>query len=839
MGKILKYIVASFFLVPVVGKTQTKIWVSPTGNDHVIGTESEPLASIQMAIRQARNLRRTGDSNIGNGIHIVVKGGHYFLNEPITIRPEDSGTPQSYTTIESNTGENVVLSGGVLVKDWKSLTQPVKGLSPTILDKIKVAELPENIGIRAFDFRQLWVNGRKAVRAKSSAGNTMHRILDWDKKTATAVVASSLVKSLEAAPGLEFFIHQWWETANLRVRKLEKNGDSCRVYFYEPESRIQNEHPWPSPWLSTETGNSAFYFVNSIQLLDEPGEWFYDADNKKIYYYPLPNENMNTAEVVVPVLEKLLEIRGTNEFPVENVSIKGLTFQNSTWLRPSQEGHVPHQTGMYMLDAYKLKPAGTKEKAALENQAWIGRPAAAVDISYAKNIELENNKFLHLAATGVDLREGVSNSLVIGNLFEDIGGTGLLGGNFGEQGLEIHRPFLPKNENIVCQQLTVKNNFVTDAANEDWGAVGIGFGYARNITIANNEIENVPYSGISMGWGWTPQRNIMQDNVIRQNKIHHYGRSNYDCAGIYTLSAQPGTIIENNDVDSIFNAPYAHLSTHWFYLYTDEGSSGITIKNNWTPSQKYLQNNNGPGNIWENNGPQVSDEVKRNAGLESAYRFLAANKTSHLVAEPINKERKELIEMIAANGKPIDTKKISAFLKERGVKNPSIYQWKNHVVIYSFIQDLSVLRGKLQKLFDNVSVKVYQNLMYDFERKEHCNDDKVTDDWETIMMTADLVTSPEKQQEYLQYHATQFEKWPEVARGFCNAEFQQLLVFKNQRQLMLLISIPKGKSLDKLNPKTSENNPRVDEWNKIMAQYQQGIEGTKKGEVWVLLKQVQ
>jgi hypothetical protein len=53
---------------------------------------------------------------------------------------------------------------------------------------------------------------------------------------------------------------------------------------------------------------------------------------------------------------------------------------------------------------------------------------------------------------------------------------------------------------------------------------------------------------------------------------------------------------------------------------------------------------------------------------------------------------------------------------------------------------------------------------------------------------------------------------------------------------MLVISIPKGQSLDQLNPKTTENNPRVNEWNAIMKNYQEGIEGTGLGETWVLLK---
>jgi len=94
------------------------------------------------------------------------------------------------------------------------------------------------------------------------------------------------------------------------------------------------------------------------------------------------------------------------------------------------------------------------------------------------------------------------------------------------------------------------------------------------------------------------------------------------------------------------------------------------------------------------------------------------------------------------------------------------------------------------------------------------------------------------QQEYLNYHATQLQKWPEVSQGFCNADFQQLLVFKTGRQLMLVISIPKGESLDKLNPLTTKNNPRVDDWNNMMKKYQEGVAGTKKGETWVVFKNV-
>ena len=75
-------------------------------------------------------------------------------------------------------------------------------------------------------------------------------------------------------------------------------------------------------------------------------------------------------------------------------------------------------------------------------------------------------------------------------------------------------------------------------------------------------------------------------------------------------------------MDSIFKAPYAHIPKHWFYLYADEGSSYFTVKDNWCPAEKFLQNANGPNNNWQNNGPQVADSIKQNAGLQADFKYL-------------------------------------------------------------------------------------------------------------------------------------------------------------------------------------------------------------------------
>jgi hypothetical protein len=173
------------------------------------------------------------------------------------------------------------------------------------------------------------------------------------------------------------------------------------------------------------------------------------------------------------------------------------------------------------------------------------------------------------------------------------------------------------------------------------------------------------------------------------------------------------------------------------------------------------------------------------------------------------------------------------YAKEYGITDVKL--WKNRLVIYAQTANSEQLKKYIGKYYPKDEIIVFDKPFYDFNRK-YCNDKKVASQWDNIILSANLVADPKLQQEYLNYHKTQLETWPEVSQGFCNASFQQLLVFRNGRQLMLIISIPKGESLDKLNPLTTKDNPRVDEWNKIMAKYQEGIEGTAKGETWVFFK---
>ena len=605
-----------------------EIWVSPKGNDFNDGTRQSPKATLTAALRQAREWRRTGDDRMQGGITVYMEGGTYALYEPVFIRPEDSGTKESptvirsaineKTVIRSAADEKAVLSGGVRIKNWKKQ------------GKLWVADVPVFNG-RPLDFRQLWVNGKKAVRARDVEDfEKMNRICSVDEKNEILYVPVVSIRRLIDNKGnlktkyAEMVLHQMWCVANLRIRSVEVQGDSVAIRFHQPESRIQFEHPWPRPMVTTDGHNSAFYLTNARELQDVPGEWYHDIDARKVYYYPREGEKMQEAEVIVPAVETLVRVEGTLDRPVCHIRFEKITFSYTTWMRPSEKGHVPLQAGMYLTDGYRIDPKMQRNylNHPLDNQGWLGRPAAAVRVVAARQIDFERCRFEHLGSTGLDYEEAVQGGVVRGCLFRDIAGNGLLVGSFSPAAHETHLPYDPADRREVCTQQQINNCYFTEIGNEDWGCLAIAAGYVGDVNIEHNEISEVPYSGISLGWGWTQTVNCMRNNRVHANLIHHYAKHMYDVAGIYTLGSQPKSYVTENCVHSIYKPGYVHDPNHWFYLYTDEGSSFITVRDNWTEGEKYLQNANGPGNVWENNGPKVDSVIRERAGLEAGYKDL-------------------------------------------------------------------------------------------------------------------------------------------------------------------------------------------------------------------------
>ena len=451
-----------------------------------------PGESIHDAVRQAREWRRTNDPQCAAfGVEIHLKAGRYYMQEPLFLRPEDSGWRNSYLTIR---GEE----GAVICGDQRQ------------------------------QHTQVWPK------------EGMERMIAFDNETRTITIPTPPKQVLKTA-NLEMVVHQRWAIAILRVKDMKVQGDKTIVSFMEPESRLEFEHPWPQPIINGEKGNSSFLLRTTEQ-----------RDG----------------------IEQLLVIDGAN-----NVELEGITFENTCWNRPLHKGHVTLQGGFPLVDAYKIKEhEGLPWDSGLENQAWIVRPVSAVTIRNANNVYVSRCTFQHLASTALDYESG-NNGMIVHCTFEDIGGTAIMAGSFAESPREVHRPYTDLASR--CQELQIRENQIHDAANEDWGAVAISCGYVTHATVSYNEVSRVNYSGICVGWGWTPYYTGMEHNHIFGNIVTDYARQLYDAGGIYTLSNQPGSVIRDNIISQPFPAPYA-TNNRAFCIYLDARSDGFTIENNRT-----------------------------------------------------------------------------------------------------------------------------------------------------------------------------------------------------------------------------------------------------------------
>ena len=591
-----------------------EIYVSLQGNDKNPGTKEAPFNTLNRAIKQAREWRRLNRPEVAGGIYIRLEEGVYAQRNSLFLRPEDSGTPDSPTVICAVDGVHPVISGGVAVTGWK------RGCNhPAIPEKLKQkiwsVEAPL-IGNRRVETRQMWVNGHKVQRAAQFPDGGLERMIDFnpEEQTITIPVSQSVnSERLQNAGQLEMIVHQRWAIAILRVKSIDAKDGQAVVRFHEPESHLEFAHPWPQPVIGGEKGNSSFCLTNALELLDQPGEWFQEYPSGTIYYYPQASENMETAEVIIPTLETLVTIDGTLSRPVKHIQFNGITFAHTSWMRPSFQGHVTLQGGFPLLDAYKLQEPGLPEKAELENQAWITRPETAIRVRGAEHIDFKHCTFRHLSSTGLDYEWAVTASSVEDCQFTDIGGTALLVGAFPDGGFETHIPFIPADVRELCSHITIRNNFISNVTNEDWGCVGIGAGYVRNMDISHNEVCHLNYSGICVGWGWTSLESGMCNNRIEANYVHHFARRLYDAGGLYTLSNQPGSVMRNNRIEHLIEAPYA-TNDRAFYIYLDEATDGYTMENNWCPAERFDSNRPGKKNVWKNNGPQVADSIKYKAG---------------------------------------------------------------------------------------------------------------------------------------------------------------------------------------------------------------------------------
>lgn len=576
------------------------------------------------ALREAREMRRLHKVGASDTLYIHLAEGTYYLGETLFVRPEDSGTSASPTVIVGADGGKSILSGGMPLKMHQDL------------NTCKISPIYESYALNGrnpISIRQLWQDDHKLPHASLVPLDSMINIIDFRKEEREVWIPLSAFQPFlqsdvdREISNLEMILHQRWAIAILRVKSYAFEGDIVKLKFEEPESRLEFEHPWPQPVVNEDRGDGELR-TSSFNLLGgkgfiKPGTWYQDNSTGILHYYPKEDDCLNedkcskkenlaegkqdcaSKTFTAPVLQTLVEVSGSLERPVHDIIFRNVSFQHAAWNRPSFKGHVTLQGGMYLLDAYKLQIPGLPEKEYLENQAWIERPEAAVSVRGGQRINFEGCEFTHLGATGLDYVWADSACVVKGCHFHDIGGTALALGAFPDRGFETHVPFRPVNMRELCSDFLIADNLIEDVTNEDWGCVGIGAGYVADCIIEHNIVRDVNYSGICVGWGWTPLDSGMKNNHIRSNKVYRFAKMLYDAGGIYTLSYMPGSTIEDNIIDEIYPPKYA-TNLRGFYIYLDEATDGVTIRNNWCPEERFGDNRPGPDVHWINNGPKAT-----------------------------------------------------------------------------------------------------------------------------------------------------------------------------------------------------------------------------------------
>lgn len=533
--------------------TQSIYYVSPTGSDNNNGTSTlTPFKTIT----KAQSVVRTINSNMTGDIIIYLREGTYQVTSTLNFDNSDSGT-NGYRVIYKNyTGETPVIDGGQVLSGTWSLYDANKNIYALT-------------GVTQ-RFRQLYVNEKKAIRARTPnlgvAGMNspnFNRITAFDKTNKTLSVASSQVSNWDNFTKVEMHLMQNWTDNIIRLSSYSISSSNAVLKFQTTEEDVLFQRPYPLIEL-----NQCYYFENAYEFIDAEGEWYLNESTNTLYYKPRSGETLSNAIVSVPMVETIVKLAGTSTSnQMHHVTFKGITFQKSTYMRPSDYGFLDAQAGQYTTYATP------------SNQQYIGRPAAGVLVQCANNICFEGNTFRNMAATGLDFFYGTHDDMINGNIFYEIGGNAISLGKFTQdESTEFHIAYNPSDTNEICTNDTIINNYITNSTTEFEGACGIAAGYPKNARIEHNEVTNVNYTGISIGYGWTRVVNAMSNNNVNFNNVHEIDKVLCDAGGLYTLSNQTPSYMMNNyihDYPSPVWGDYGSAS-----IYIDQDTMGYHIYDN-------------------------------------------------------------------------------------------------------------------------------------------------------------------------------------------------------------------------------------------------------------------
>jgi hypothetical protein len=546
----------------------TILIASPLGQ----GSSCSTIAPCSLLGAQA--VARQDSATMTSDLEVLLEGGTYDLAHPWTFGPQDSGTNGFHVTYQAAPGQHPVISGGYPIAGWH------------LVDTARnIWAAPIAPG---FDTGQLYVDGARMTR---SSGLPSAYYL----QTSTGFLSSSPV------------LAGWRDITNVSAVFNGGNGawtqTSCPIASVSGRTITMAQPCWGNlhlpgdgsqevSWVYGPEGGfgglsgaaQPSFFENAYELLS-PGHWSIDTTAHELYYVPTAGQSMATATVIAPVLTDLLAVQGTLDAPVHDLSFDGLQFSYATWTQPdTTQGFAEMQADWTLTGPNAANSQGTcgysSPPGTCPFASWTRTPAA-VQLSATHNVTLGFDTFTHLGGAGLDLTYGSQNDLVQGNVFTDIAASGI---QLGSTNDPLPADVGADNREINANDV-ITDNYIHDVANQYLGGIGIWVGYAQGMRITHNQIDDVPYTAISVGWGgwhsWVTSPNsdpnINADNVVADNLLYNYMQSLGDGGAIYTNGGQAPDYAHQLLLSG--NVAYGGTNTD-FSLYTDTGSQYIELTQN-------------------------------------------------------------------------------------------------------------------------------------------------------------------------------------------------------------------------------------------------------------------